>query len=513
MTVKLKQKLVASNLAVASFVLITGAVSYYMLTRVTGAFSHVVDTSAPMHDAAHNVRLHSLRAMLETSTLINLARQRVTLPETRDAVQQEQEEFERAIAEAARHITAYELLAIDEEEQAYAKQIRSLLDKLAVEQRLLIDRMIDNPEIHAAMQPWSQVEELEDATLPVFNKMVAKELDEVRERGEEASRTAAQMAAVTTSVVALSFIVAAALGYAIARRLTAPVETLSQAVTEFGEGRSTSIAKIHSSDEIGQLSDAFNEMAKSVRKEITDREEAEAALRSAQSDLLRQERLATLGTVIASVSHELRNPLGTINMAFHSIQQRLARGEHDVTDPLARAQRGIRRCDSIIEELLDYSRSPKLTLASTDVDAWLRQMLDELELAPEINLITSFNSGLTVALDQDRIFGCLVNLMTNATHAMMDHASEPNPLELRVETQHREGCLVLSVADTGIGMSDEQVERAFEPMFSTRAFGVGLGLPIVQKAVELHEGRVALFSTEGVGTTVELWIPVGASAP
>ncbi|MBN1440934.1 MAG: substrate-binding domain-containing protein [Anaerolineales bacterium] len=238
-------------------------------------------------------------------------------------------------------------------------------------------------------------------------------------------------------------------------------------------------------------------------------EERTRELRQAQENLVRQEKLAVLGQLAATVSHELRNPLATLRVSAADLDRKVRDKGLNAERPLDRIQRNISRCDNIITELLDYARMPAPDLRPVDFDGWLNRLLDEQALPPGITLVREIASGETVALDPERFRRVVINLVDNARQAMQNSASESGRRILTVRSKSDGDGAVLEVDDTGPGISAEVMERLFEPLFSTKGFGVGLGLAIVKGIVEQHGGEVRIASRPGDGTRATVRIPRG----
>ena len=290
----------------------------------------------------------------------------------------------------------------------------------------------------------------------------------------------------------------------IGNMITVPINELISAVRSFGEGRVDRRVKVFSGDEIGELGIAFNQM-------VSDINEYQAKIEKVQGDLLRSERLAALGTIVATVSHEIRNPLGTIRTAIYSVKKRLEGQNAGVQKTLDRAERSIDRCDNIFEELLDFTRDPKLEMKRAEIDQWIKKVLDDQTFDPLINLTVELNAGEAAQLDQVRFQGCLLNAVNNACQAMIESESEQPTYNLSIKSSCIADEIVIEIVDSGPGISPENFEKIFEPMFSTRAFGVGLGMPIMRKLIEQHHGRMQVDSQLGEGTTVTLWLPIDKS--
>jgi len=236
-------------------------------------------------------------------------------------------------------------------------------------------------------------------------------------------------------------------------------------------------------------------------KEQTD------TLEKTQAELLQRERLATLGKVTATVSHELRNPLATIQSSLFSIEENLERNEPlQLFRSLQLAERSIQRCVKIIEELNSYARVKPLEVSQTDVDEWLKDLLKELDFPAEISFKLDLSIGGKVTLDQEKLRQVIVNLVNNSVHALQESASVKK--HLQISSRLLDDKYELCFNDNGTGMSEETKEKLFEPLFSTKGFGVGLGMVIVKNIVEQHHGEIFIESIEKEGTTVTLRLPV-----
>jgi signal transduction histidine kinase len=236
-------------------------------------------------------------------------------------------------------------------------------------------------------------------------------------------------------------------------------------------------------------------------------EEQTQKLKEAQSELLQRERLATLGKVTAMVSHELRNPLGTIQTSLFSVVDSLERNDPSIMNrSITLAERSIDRCVTIIEELNSYARVKTLTLSEASLDDWLKEVFAEQTIPSTIHSELSLSSGVRAWFDQGKLRQVVVNLIDNAVHALQDGRAEKKQLE--VSTRPLDGKYEIRIADNGVGMSEETKERVFEPLFSTKGFGVGLGMVIVKNLVEQHHGQINIESKLGEGTAVILRLPI-----
>lgn len=240
--------------------------------------------------------------------------------------------------------------------------------------------------------------------------------------------------------------------------------------------------------------------------------ERTAELEAAHAELLQQERLVTLGQLTATVSHELRNPLGVLRSSTYVLQSLLSGGNDAAAPILERLERNIVRCDRIIDELLDYTRIRPLVVEPIVLDDWLGAQLDEMNVPDGVEVVRELGSkGLKIDVDGETLRRAIVNLYDNAAQAMtdMDGAADCARRTLTVRTRHNGDNVDIIISDTGVGIADEVRARVFEPMFSTKGFGVGLGLPTVRQIAQQHRGTVELVANdEAPGTSAILNLPL-----
>ena len=251
--------------------------------------------------------------------------------------------------------------------------------------------------------------------------------------------------------------------------------------------------------------------------DVTERRRMESDLRQAldqakeaMDKLSRQERLAALGQVAGTVSHELRNPLAAIRNSMALIRQLTADKGLGVERAVDRVERNIGRCNGIISDLLEFTRKRDLNRTSTAIDGWLAEMLDEHSPVEGVAVIRELSSSGVVALDRDRFRQVMVNLLDNAAQAMTVSGWSPTDgrrLTIVVKTEAAGPHVRLSIADNGPGIATENLAKIFEPLFTTKTSGVGLGLPTVRTIVEQHGGTIDVESTVDAGTAFVVWLP------
>ena len=235
-------------------------------------------------------------------------------------------------------------------------------------------------------------------------------------------------------------------------------------------------------------------------------------LEAAQGELINRERLAVLGQLTATVSHELRNPLGVIRSSSYYLQHRYEGQDEKVEKHLRRIENQVEICDSIVNDLLEFTRGRHSQTVEGEINPLLEQILDEIPEAEDVKIDKILNDNLPrINFDQGRMRRVVVNLVHNAFQAISERKLKENGDTYRpaieVSSKVKDADVMIIVKDNGIGMDEETRRKAFEPLFTTRARGTGLGLANVRKIIEEHDGSVMLESIPDEGTRAILTIP------
>jgi PAS domain S-box-containing protein len=238
-------------------------------------------------------------------------------------------------------------------------------------------------------------------------------------------------------------------------------------------------------------------------------------LRTAQDALVRRERLATLGQLTATVSHELRNPLGAMQPSLFIVKKNADPENEKLQKALDRIDRSIARCDHIIDELLDFTRITDLDLHPVVLDDWLRTVCAEQEIPAGINLKQELGlNGFEVIVDSNRLRRAVINVIENGLQSMLDETGnrvDVEQAELTVFTRDCGENVEIGIRDRGTGIPPEVLPHIFEVLYSTKGFGVGLGMPTVKHIIKQHGGSIQIDSHPGEGTTVTLRLPKNRS--
>lgn len=239
-------------------------------------------------------------------------------------------------------------------------------------------------------------------------------------------------------------------------------------------------------------------------------------LAEAKDELVKRGRMEQLGQLTATVAHELRNPLGAVRTSAFLIERKLRGKGLNVKSQLERINNGIIRCDNIITQLLDFSRSKQLQCQPGDLDSWLTGIVEEeakkLPNTVTVELLLGLE-GITVPFDPSRLQRAVINMISNAVEAMVHHGDQNLAIgqqqpKLIISTFAKNEHCSVRVVDNGPGIPPDVLARIREPLFTTKSFGTGLGIPAIEQIAVQHGGRLDIESEVGVGSTFTVWLPM-----
>jgi signal transduction histidine kinase len=341
--------------------------------------------------------------------------------------------------------------------------------------------------------------------------------------------------------------------------------SLETAVQALNEGASGYITKPLNVDEVlSKARDVFEkqrlvmenrQLYQAAQRELAERKVAEAALkeyserleemveertkelRDAQAQLLLTERLAAIGQLGASVCHELGNPMGVINNSVYYLNTKLGDVDGKVKKHLEIMKREIARAKKITRDLLSLTEENKPSQQQIQINTIVRNALSRTAVPDTVVVVTELGEGLPPLMaDPNQIEQVFINLILNAVQAMISSSPRPedfgepfggvypepspgaqdrlsragetpNGAKLEISTRERGGFIEVEFRDNGCGMSEENLARLFEPLFTTKARGIGLGLPLSKKTIEAHSGSIEVESEVEKGTTFRVRLP------
>ncbi|MGE0130686.1 MAG: ATP-binding protein [Blastocatellales bacterium] len=279
----------------------------------------------------------------------------------------------------------------------------------------------------------------------------------------------------------------------VSKRFTGPITELGQAARNVTKGDLDFTVPVSGPEEVSALSQTFNEMLAGLRGK-----------RDLEEQLQRAERSAVVGRVASGIAHEIRNPLNFINLSIDHLREAFAPKDEPMratyTHILITIKDELARLNRLVGDFLSYGRPAKLKLREIDARSLIEEVRDLVNTKAEqqgVKVSIEQNGALDAKLygDAEQIKTCFSNLMINAIQAMPDGGALN--ISLRPENSHLE----IRFADTGSGIAPEAMEQIFEPYYSTKDTGIGLGLPLTKKIIEEHGGQINVESEPDRGTT------------
>jgi signal transduction histidine kinase len=298
----------------------------------------------------------------------------------------------------------------------------------------------------------------------------------------------------TSGLLLLALAIAVVIGW----RFTRPIKQLASAARRVAAGSLDFKVKIRRADEVGQLAHTFNEMIAGLKSK-----------RQLEEKLNHSERSAVIGRLTAAVAHEIRNPLNVINLSIDHVSTKFAPADPNermqFTRILSSVKDEIARLKHLVSDLLNYGRPAQLAVRVIDLRELVQETMALIRPQAEAQSVTleveEDQSPVEVLGDRERLKSCLSNITINALQAM------PGGGCLIAQVHRHDGFVEVNLRDNGVGISQDAISKIFEPYFSTKQSGFGLGLAVTKKIVEEHHGSIEVTSEVNRGTTFSMRIP------
>jgi len=227
-----------------------------------------------------------------------------------------------------------------------------------------------------------------------------------------------------------------------------------------------------------------------------------------QEQMVRAEKLSAVGTLASGVSHELRNPLSAIKNAVFLLKRKLSKEtipdiDEKIIQFLDIMDNEIDRCSKITNDLLGFTRVSEPNRLAFDINTVVNDALSRVEIAENIKLSKNLQPDLPmIMIDANQIGQVLINLIQNAYQAMTDGGN------LKISTKVSDGFMEVEVGDSGCGIPEKEIKKIFDPLFTTKPRGTGIGLAVCHGIIQKHNGVIDVKSQEGVGTTMFIRLPL-----
>ena len=298
----------------------------------------------------------------------------------------------------------------------------------------------------------------------------------------------------TTALLVLALVLAVVIGSSFTR----PIQELASAARVVAAGNLDFQVPVKRNDEVGQLATTFNEMIDGLKSK-----------RDLEERLNQSERAAVIGRLTQSVAHEIRNPLNVINLSIDHVNKKYAPEDparrEKFTQLLSSIKDEIERLKHLVNDLLNYGRPTRFAVETIDMRQLVEETLSLLRQQADIQgvwvTIDEQSGPASVRGDRERLKSFVSNLAINALQAM------PSGGHLTAQVARHDGEVEVKISDTGVGISEESLGKIFEPYFSTKQSGFGLGLAVTRKIIEEHQGKIAVESQLQRGTTFTVTLP------
>jgi two-component system, NtrC family, nitrogen regulation sensor histidine kinase NtrY len=291
---------------------------------------------------------------------------------------------------------------------------------------------------------------------------------------------------------AIVFGIALAGGGLLALRFSGPLRQLTFAAKEVSEGNLDVRVETRSQDEIGILSRSFNEMVLKLQK--------------SREELSRHERESAWKEMAKQIAHEIRNPLTPIKLSIQHVRQAFKDKAPDREEILQRVTQTvidqIEVLSRIASEFSSFAKMPESKFERFNIDDLLKETINLFREVQGINFVhTPSSSTATIVADRDQLRGVFINIIRNAIQAIQESGTITAGVYLEKHL------CIIKISDTGQGIPEEILTRIFEPNFSTKTEGMGLGLAIARRVIEDHGGMISCSSERGKGTMFEIRLP------
>ena len=307
--------------------------------------------------------------------------------------------------------------------------------------------------------------------------------------------------------------------------LIKPIQALTVGTKKIAAGNLNYRVPITTSDEFKVLATSFNSMAADMaahikeinreKKELLElkvafeqrSQELEETLNKVneiQDDLIKSEKFATIGRLASTVAHELRNPLAGIKNISYFLSKMGAFSDAKSKQMVSMLSAEVVRANKIVTDLLDYSKTKKMNKQEVYIGTFIEKAIEAVPMPKQIEIIKEIEP-INVFVDPDKMTQIIINLLSNARDAM---PAEGGKITITTLSDKANKKFYINVEDTACGMDDETVLHLFEPLFTTKLKGIGLGLSIVKEIVEAHSGKITVKSQKGVGTTFTIEMPL-----
>jgi signal transduction histidine kinase len=282
----------------------------------------------------------------------------------------------------------------------------------------------------------------------------------------------------------------------VSRKILRPLRVIENTTLRIARGDFRPLPVLKTHDETQQVVEAFNRMV--------------AELEKRQDQLVQSKKMSSLGILTAGIAHQLNNPLNNISTSCQILMEELDHSDRGLMNKmLSNIEQEVHRARDIVKGLLEFSRVRDFSLKPIPLEDVVKRSIKLIssQVPPGVDIVDEVPWNLVVPIDAQRMQEVFLNLLMNAIQAITEPVGQ---IRIAAYEDKEKRQAVITVEDTGIGIPKDELERIFDPFFSTKevGMGTGLGLSIVYGIIEKHQGTITVESTEGEGTRITIRLPL-----
>jgi len=468
----------------AFLVIIVGSVGFFGVSEIFEEFDLVVDETAPELAVLGQIESLSYRMLLEAVSFAILH----SGDENHNA-QEELEEFEETNKKLDLAIIKLQKLETDdeeeeEEEEMFITKVVILKGKLHDTSLNLINTIENNGDSQAIFVLKSELEELEEEFSSEIEARIQQEEEELLRRDNVADQLASDVETFVTAVGIIGIILSIIFATIISGKLSKRIVHLRDITTEIASGNLNTRAKVEGNDEISELSSEVNIMAKNLLEK--------------NEELVKSQKISVMGSIASRLSHDLRNPLTVIKGNLDLMTKHLGSNMDENTKKFnKRIDDSVDAMNNIIDDVLQFSKTPELQKETSSINELLESSLSRIEVPDRIK-ITLPEDDFLINCDQSKIKSVFSNLITNSIQSIEKEG------KITVSIKEESNYMNIAIEDSGSGIAEDDISKIFEPMFTTKVTGTGLGLGICKNIIDEHGGKISVHNNP---TTFTIKLP------
>lgn len=380
---------------------------------------------------------------------------------------------------------------LQEEEEEFVEEVKILKSKLYSNSLRLIDISNKNPDSQEIISQVQELKDTEDEIQMLIDERLSQEKQELSNIGEIGSELFQNTTMMILLITMGGIVFVLVLSTFISRSITEPLRKLVNASNKIREGNLNEKITPHGTDESKKLMESFNHMTDGLKKNIALEKEL-----ARSNEKLKNEKLTTIGLVSARLSHDLRNPLTVIKS---TIQIHQLKNKDSMTDEdkkrFDRVDDAINSMVHQIEGVLAFVQNKPLDLETTSISLVLERAVNMIEVPPTVKIILP-EKDMKINCDSKKLEVVFYNLMVNAIQAM----NEKGTITIRIKQKNNQ--IVIEFEDSGPGVPQEMLSQIFDPLFTTKNLGTGLGLSSCMGIAKQHGGTITVQTSPSIFSVI-----------